>query len=63
MTRETVELVNALRAVTAHIPAITEALLIGQMAAAKQREYAGMLRELAVLLEDHADTQEPDSDG
>ncbi|WP_125792263.1 hypothetical protein [Amycolatopsis sp. WAC 01376] len=58
MMKETIDLVKALRAVTANVENIAGALLVGQMPPPKQRQYAGLLRELAVLLEDHAEAQE-----
>ena len=61
-SRETIELAKALKAVTANVENIASALLIGRMTVAEQRKYAGLLRELAVLLEDHAETQEVQTD-
>jgi hypothetical protein len=58
VTPETVELVKALRAVTANVDNIANALLVGQMPPAAQRNYAGLLGELADLLKSHADDQE-----
>ncbi|MFD8492278.1 hypothetical protein [Amycolatopsis sp. NPDC059657] len=62
VTRETIELVNALRAVTGNISGIADALLIGQMSTTKQHEYATLLRELADLLDTHADDQDGPTD-
>lgn len=63
MTLETIELVKALRAVTANVEHIANALLTEQMSPAAQREYAELLEELAVLLFSHADDQEAGTHG
>ena len=60
---ETIQLVNALKAVTANVENIGTALLTGQMRPEDQRQYAGLLRELAGLLDEHADDQEGQPDG
>ncbi|GAA4524190.1 hypothetical protein [Amycolatopsis samaneae] len=61
MKRETIELVKALKAVTVNVENIGNALLIGRMTPAEQREYAGLLAGLAELLETHAEDQEANS--
>lgn len=62
VTVETIQLVNALKAVTANVENIGTALLTGQMSPEGQRQYAGLLRELAGLLDEHADDQEDQPD-
>lgn len=62
MSDDFVSLVESLRAVSKQAEPIANALMARRMTPAKQREYAGLLRELATLLEEHAEDQEKDAD-
>ncbi|WP_410623209.1 hypothetical protein [Amycolatopsis sp. cmx-8-4] len=58
MSDDFVTLVESLRAVSQHAEPVANALMARQMTPAKQREYAGLLRGLATLLDEHATSQE-----
>ncbi|MGC7096745.1 hypothetical protein ACPZ19_18890 [Amycolatopsis lurida] len=47
-------LVEAMTALADHVPAVAKSLLSGELPAAKRREFAEMLTELADLLTQHA---------
>ncbi|MEA5366450.1 hypothetical protein VA596_43450 [Amycolatopsis sp., V23-08] len=53
-----VTLIESLRAVSRHAEPTANALMVRQMTPEKQREYATLLRQLADLLDEHADNQE-----
>lgn len=57
MNEDTKALIESLQAVSAHAEPVANALMLNTMTPEKQREYAGMLRELAGLLEEHAEPQ------
>lgn len=57
MSRQTGELVNALNAVSQHVPRVTTELLAGMLPVARQHEFANLLTELGELLHNHADDQ------
>ncbi|WP_326946663.1 hypothetical protein OG439_46285 [Amycolatopsis sp. NBC_01307] len=54
MNDETKALIESLQAVSRHAEPVANALMLDTMTPEKQREYAGMLRKLAALLETHA---------
>ncbi|MFF0149135.1 hypothetical protein [Amycolatopsis sulphurea] len=60
MNRQTGELVNAMTAVTKHIPRATTELLTESLSVVKQHEFAGLLIELGELLHAHADDHDAD---
>jgi hypothetical protein len=58
MNPQTAHLVRALGSVNQHMPRVVSDVLIGQMPAAKQHDFADLLVELGELLHHHAETQQ-----
>ncbi len=58
MSDNFVTLIESLRAVSKHAEPVANALMANQMTPDKQREYARLLRQLADLLDEHADFEE-----
>ncbi|MFJ9787799.1 hypothetical protein ACIRSS_50070 [Amycolatopsis sp. NPDC101161] len=58
MDDQTKALIESLQAVSRHAEPVANALMLGNISPAKQREYAQMLTGLGDLLRKHADREE-----
>jgi len=59
MSEQTTQLLEALKAVNAHVPRIILGLAAGDLLVDKQHAFAALLIELGELLHQHADDQTP----
>jgi cob(I)alamin adenosyltransferase len=62
MNTATKALIDSLRAVSKQAEPIANALILDQMSAEKQHEYANLLAELSDLLHEHAESHETRGD-